>query len=96
MGRRQLVPATITVLALACGLAAFEAARGEHWAWAFRLILLAAVFDGFDGMLARRLAVGVRVTVAHERDAGAVRRSRRIRLVGPGLREAIKLLACHV
>jgi CDP-diacylglycerol---serine O-phosphatidyltransferase len=57
MRRRQAVPAVITVLALACGLAAFEAARGEHWAWAFRLILLAAVFDGADGVLARRLAV---------------------------------------
>ena len=57
MRRRQCVPAAITVLALACGLASFEAARGEHWEWSFRLILLAAVFDGFDGVLARRLAV---------------------------------------
>lgn len=57
MRRRQCVPAAITILALACGLASFEAARSEHWEWSFRLILLAAVFDGFDGVLARRLAV---------------------------------------
>ena len=57
MGRRQLIPQAVTVLALACGLAAFEAARAEAWDWAFRLILLAGVFDGADGVLARRLAV---------------------------------------
>jgi CDP-diacylglycerol--serine O-phosphatidyltransferase len=57
VSRRQFVPAAITVVALACGLAAFEAARVGAWSWAFRLIFLAAVADGADGVLARRLAV---------------------------------------
>ena len=57
MRRRELIPQTITVLALACGLGAFEAASTGQWAWSFRLILLAGVFDGADGVLARRLAV---------------------------------------
>jgi len=55
--RRELIPQAITVLALACGLGAFEAASTGQWAWSFRLILLAGVFDGADGVLARRLSV---------------------------------------
>ncbi len=45
----------VTMIALACGLAALEAARGTSWDLALRLILLAAIADGVDGMLARRL-----------------------------------------
>ncbi len=52
---RQLAPALVTALTLSCGVAALEAVRVEHWALALWLILAAAVADGVDGMLARRL-----------------------------------------
>lgn len=47
----------VTMVALACGLAALEAARGTSWDLALWLILLAAIADGVDGVLARRLRV---------------------------------------
>lgn len=47
------------MVALACGLAALEAIRLGAWHAALLLIVLAAVADGLDGALARRLrAVG--------------------------------------
>ena len=52
---RQAVPAAVTMIVLACGMAALEAARVGAWDLSLRLILLAAVADGVDGMLARRL-----------------------------------------
>lgn len=52
---RQLLPALVTVVALAGGLAALEAARAGAWDLSLRLILLAAVADGVDGPLARWL-----------------------------------------
>jgi CDP-diacylglycerol--serine O-phosphatidyltransferase len=52
---RQLPPALVTALTLVCGLAALEAARTADWGLALRLMLVAAVADGTDGMLARRL-----------------------------------------
>ena len=55
MTLRQLPPAVVTTLTLACGLAALEAVRVSDWALALRLILAAAVADGVDGLLARRL-----------------------------------------
>jgi CDP-diacylglycerol--serine O-phosphatidyltransferase len=45
----------VTMVALACGLAALEAARLTAWDFALWLILLAAIADGVDGMLARQL-----------------------------------------
>ena len=52
---RQSLPAVVTMAALTCGLAAIEATRAGAWDLALRLILLAAVADGVDGVLARRL-----------------------------------------
>ncbi len=54
---RQALPMLVTMVALACGLAAIEAARTGAWDVSLRLILLAAVADGVDGMLARRFRV---------------------------------------
>jgi CDP-diacylglycerol---serine O-phosphatidyltransferase len=53
--RRQAIPALVTLVVIACGFGALEAARVESWDIALRLILLAAVADGIDGALARRL-----------------------------------------
>jgi len=52
---RQTLPTLVTMAALTCGLAAIEATRTGAWDVALRLILLAAVADGVDGALARRL-----------------------------------------
>lgn len=52
---RQMIPALVTLIALGCGLAAMEAARVGSWDLALRLILVAAVADGVDGTVARRL-----------------------------------------
>lgn len=54
---RRSLPSIVTMVALACGLAALEAARVSSWDLALRLILLAAIADGIDGVLARRLRV---------------------------------------
>ncbi|MDP9469716.1 MAG: CDP-alcohol phosphatidyltransferase family protein [Chloroflexota bacterium] len=55
MRLRQLLPALVTMVTLTCGLVALDAARMGDWDVALRLILLAAVADGIDGPLARRL-----------------------------------------
>lgn len=52
---RQLLPVMVTQITLVGGLAAIEAARAGAWNLALCLILLAAVADGVDGPLARRL-----------------------------------------
>ncbi|CAA9543494.1 MAG: CDP-diacylglycerol--serine O-phosphatidyltransferase [uncultured Thermomicrobiales bacterium] len=52
---RQSLPMAVTMLTLACGLAALEAARTGAWDASLRLILLAAIADGVDGPLARWL-----------------------------------------
>ena len=52
---RQSLPSLVTMVTLACGLATLEAARVGEWELALRLVLLAAVADGVDGILARRL-----------------------------------------
>lgn len=54
---RQLVPALVTMVVLASGLAAIEATRAGAWDFALRFVLLAVVADGIDGPLARRLGV---------------------------------------
>lgn len=51
----QSLPTLVTMVALACGLAALEAARVTAWDLALWLILLAAIADGVDGALARHL-----------------------------------------
>ncbi len=51
----QFLPTLVTMVALACGLAALAAARVTAWDLALRLILLAAIADGVDGVLARHL-----------------------------------------
>jgi len=50
-----MLPALVTVVALAAGLAALEAARVGAWDLSLSLVLLAAVADGVDGPLARWL-----------------------------------------
>lgn len=55
MTLRQAVPSLITLFALGCGLGAIEATRVGNWDLALRLILLAAIADGIDGPIARRL-----------------------------------------
>jgi CDP-diacylglycerol--serine O-phosphatidyltransferase len=55
--RRHYLPALVTLFALACGLGAIEASRAGDAHLALRLILLAAIADGVDGTLARRLGV---------------------------------------
>lgn len=57
MPRRQLLPVTITLFALGCGLGAIEASHVGNWHLALRLILLAFIADGVDGTVARRLGV---------------------------------------
>lgn len=52
---RQSVPALATMVTLASGLAAIEAARVGRWDISLGLILLAMVADGVDGPIARRL-----------------------------------------
>ncbi len=57
MPPRQLLPMAITLFAMACGLGAIEASRVGDAHLALRLILLAAIADGVDGTVARRLGV---------------------------------------
>lgn len=52
-----LLPMAVTFAALACGFASLEATRAGAWDIALRLITLAAVADGIDGTIARRLHV---------------------------------------
>jgi CDP-diacylglycerol--serine O-phosphatidyltransferase len=52
---RQAIPTLITLVALSCGLGAIEATRVGDWGLALRLILIAAIADGIDGPVARRL-----------------------------------------
>ena len=52
---RQSLPTAVTMITLACGVAALEATRAGVYDLALRLILLAMVADGVDGALARRL-----------------------------------------
>jgi CDP-diacylglycerol---serine O-phosphatidyltransferase len=52
---RELIPALITLMALGCGLGAIEASHLGNWDLALRLILLAAIIDGVDGTVARKL-----------------------------------------
>ncbi len=55
MTLRMAAPALVTLIALACGLAAIEAAHAGAYEMALRFILLAAVADAMDGTIARLL-----------------------------------------
>mgnify|MGYP003349167163 CR=1 FL=1 len=55
MTLRMAAPALVTLIALACGLAAIEAAHAGEWEMALRFVLLAAVADAMDGTIARLL-----------------------------------------
>ncbi len=49
------IPNAVTCLNLAAGCAAIERAFAGDWAWAFGMIVVAAVFDFLDGLCARLL-----------------------------------------
>ena len=55
MTKREALPALVTFAVLACGLVALDAARLGEWDRALRFVLVAAVLDGIDGALARKL-----------------------------------------
>jgi len=55
MTLRMAAPALVTLIALACGLAAFQAAHAGQWEMALRFIMVAAVADAMDGTIARLL-----------------------------------------
>ncbi len=51
----QLLPSLVTIIGLCAGLTAIRFAFAGHFAGSAALILFAAVIDGLDGLLARRL-----------------------------------------
>ncbi len=51
----QLVPNLVTILGMCAGLSAIRFTFDERFELAAALIIFAAVMDGFDGMLARKL-----------------------------------------
>lgn len=55
MTLRMWAPALVTLISLACGLAAIEAAQAGEWEMALRFIMAAAVADAMDGTIARLL-----------------------------------------
>ncbi len=55
VSRRQYVPALVTLVALACGLASLEATRMGAFDIALWFIVLAAAADGVDGAVARKM-----------------------------------------
>ncbi|MBP0482264.1 CDP-diacylglycerol--serine O-phosphatidyltransferase [Sagittula salina] len=50
-----LIPNMVTLMGLCFGLTAIRFAMEGHFSWAVFLIMLSALADGFDGLLARRL-----------------------------------------
>lgn len=54
---RKHIPNVITCCNLICGCCAAGAAFHGHFSWAFIMIMAGAVFDFFDGMVARLLHV---------------------------------------
>ena len=52
---RTIVPNILTVLALCAGLTAIRFALQERWELAVVAIIVAGIFDGLDGRLARLL-----------------------------------------
>ena len=54
---KKHIPNTITCCNLICGCMATGAAFHQHYVWALLMIVAGAVFDFFDGMVARLLGV---------------------------------------
>jgi len=54
----KYIPNFITVLSLCCGLSSVRFSINENWKIAVYLIILAAIFDFFDGWFARKLKEG--------------------------------------
>ena len=51
----MIIPNMVTLLALSCGVTAMRFAVQEKWEWAVIAIIMAAIFDGLDGRVARLL-----------------------------------------
>ncbi len=51
----KFIPNAITILSLCCGLSSIRYSLLEEWRFAIFLIILAAIFDFFDGWFARKL-----------------------------------------
>ena len=51
----KFIPNAITILSLCCGLSSIRYSLLEEWRIAIFLIILAAIFDFFDGWFARKL-----------------------------------------
>ena len=51
----KFIPNVITILSLCCGLSSIRYSLLENWQIAIFLIILAAIFDFFDGWIARKL-----------------------------------------
>ena len=54
----KYIPNFITILSLCCGLSSVRFSINENWKFAVYLIILAAIFDFFDGWFARKLKEG--------------------------------------
>ena len=54
----KYIPNFITILSLCCGLTSIRYSINENWKIAVYLIILAAIFDFFDGWFARKLKEG--------------------------------------
>ena len=54
----KYVPNSITILSLCCGLTSIRFSINEDWKIAIYLIILASIFDFFDGWFARKLKGG--------------------------------------
>ena len=51
----KFIPNAITILSLCCGLTSIRYSLLDEWRIAIFLIILAAIFDFFDGWFARKL-----------------------------------------
>lgn len=54
----KYIPNSITILSLCCGLTSIKFSINAEWKIAIYLILLASIFDFFDGWFARKLKEG--------------------------------------
>tara|TARA_Y100000741_G_C18137799_1_gene511834 strand:- start:57 stop:785 length:729 start_codon:yes stop_codon:yes gene_type:complete len=54
----KYIPNSITILSLCCGLSSIRFSINQDWKIAIYLIILAAIFDFFDGWFARKLKGG--------------------------------------
>jgi len=54
----KYIPNSITILSLCCGLTSIKFSINEEWKISILLIILASIFDFFDGWFARKLKGG--------------------------------------